>query len=86
MPSPILRAGSHAQTTNLGRSSIAHVVAVEIERGDHIIIGRAREQLLQHIVGNHIFDDDSLPVLGFFITCQGPPSNGSAPNSSRANS
>ena len=59
-------AGSHAQPANLGRSRIAHVIAVQVQGGDDVIIAGAGEQLLQHIVGNHIFDDDIFTGVGVF--------------------
>src|SRR5690606_38534971 len=47
-------AGGHAQPADLSGGRIAHVVAVQVEGGDDVVIGRAGEQLLQHVVGNHV--------------------------------
>ncbi len=56
--------GGHAQPANLRRGRIAHVIAVQIECGNHIIIGRACQQLLQHVIGNYVFNDNVFAIVG----------------------
>ena len=34
----------------------------EIERGDHVVVFRSQQHLLQEVVGDHILDDDLFAV------------------------
>ena len=48
--------GRHAQTADLGCGCVAQVIAIQVEGGNHIILTGAREQLLEHVVGDAVFD------------------------------
>ncbi len=52
---------SHAEPADLRGAGVREVVAVQVGRGKHVVIGRAREHLLEHAVGNPVVDQD-LPV------------------------
>src|SRR5690606_37505914 len=56
-------AGGDADAAHTGRQGVGDVVAVEVQGGDHVVLGRTREDLLQEGVGNHVFDHDAVGEL-----------------------
>src|SRR5690606_2841358 len=50
--------GSDSDAAHLGRQGVGNVVPVQVEGGDHVVLGGAGEDLLQEGVGDHILDDD----------------------------
>src|SRR5680860_730907 len=59
-----VRTGSDSNPTDLCGERIGNVVAVQVERRDHIVITRTGEDLLEEGVRNGIFDDDATFGLG----------------------
>ena len=51
--------GGDADAADAGRQRVGDIVAVEVQRGDDAILGRAREDLLEHRVGDDVFDDEA---------------------------
>src|SRR5690606_19941207 len=47
-----------ADAADLRRERIRNVVAVQVQRRDHVVILRIQNDLLQEIVGDHVLDDD----------------------------
>ena len=62
------------------------IIAVQVQRGDHIKIHPAREHLLERDVGNGVLDDDARAGFAFGNLHHGPPSISTAPNSLLASS
>ncbi len=56
----------NADAAHLGRERVGNVVAIEVERGDHVIFVRAQEDLLQEGVSDHVFHHDVAAGLGIF--------------------
>ena len=44
--------GRDADAADLGRQGVGDVVAVEVEGGDHVVLGRTQQDLLQKCVGD----------------------------------
>ena len=59
-------AGGNANTTHLRSQSVRHIVAIEVEGGNHAVLGGAQQNLLQKGVGNHVFNDDVFAGFGIF--------------------
>src|SRR5690606_28245007 len=55
-----VRPGRDADTANLRGERVGYVVAVQVERGDHIVFRRAGENLLQEGVCNDILYDQAV--------------------------
>src|SRR5690606_32020664 len=55
---------SDTDTADLGSQGVGNVVAVQVQRGDHVVLGRAQQNLLQERVGDRILDDDLATGLG----------------------
>jgi len=53
-------AGGDADAADLRGQRVAEVIAIQIERGDDVELGGARQHLLQGDVGNGVFDDDAV--------------------------
>ena len=51
-----VRARRDADAADLCGESVGHVVAVEVQRRDHVEFRRAREHLLERDVGDRVFD------------------------------
>src|SRR5688572_4623766 len=51
-------AGGDADAADLGCQRIGNVVVVQVERRNHIVLGRTREDLLEKRVGNGVLYDD----------------------------
>ncbi len=47
-----------ADAANLRRQSVRDVVAVQVHTGDHVVLGRAQQNLLQERIGDHVFNND----------------------------
>ena len=47
-----------ADAADLRGQRVGDVVAVEVQRRDHAVLGRAQQDLLQEGVGDHVLDDD----------------------------
>ena len=58
-------AGSDADAADLRREGVGEVVAVQVERGDDVEVGRAREHLLEGDVGDGVLDDEAGAGLAF---------------------
>src|SRR4029079_936661 len=56
-------AGRHAEAADLGGTRVRQVIAVQIRRGEHVVVRRARQNLLKHAVGDAIVDEN-LAVAG----------------------
>ena len=56
-------AGRDADAADARRKRVGNVIAVEVKRGDDLVLGRAQQNLLQECVGDHVFDDDLVAVL-----------------------
>ncbi|OIQ69352.1 hypothetical protein GALL_490500 [mine drainage metagenome] len=56
----------NADAAHLGRERVGDVVAIEIERGDHVVLVRPQQNLLQEGVGDHVFHHDVAAGLGIF--------------------
>src|SRR5690606_18649368 len=52
-----------ADATDAGGQGVANVIAIEVHRGDNVVLGRAEQNLLQEGVGDHILDGDRLTRL-----------------------
>ncbi len=50
-------AGRDPDAAHLGRQGVGDVVAVEVHRGDDVVLGRARQDLLQEGVGDDVLDE-----------------------------
>src|SRR3569833_4738896 len=59
-----VRTGGDADAAHLRRERVGDVIAVEIERGDHVEFLGAEHYLLQKGVGDAVFDDDLRAGLG----------------------
>ena len=53
-----VRAGRDPQPADLGGAGVRQVVAVEVRTGEHIVVGRSRQDLLEHAVGDAVVDED----------------------------
>ena len=51
-------AGGDADAADAGGEGVGEVVAVEVDRGDDVEVGRAGEDLLEEGVGDDVLDDD----------------------------
>ena len=61
-----VRARRDADAADLRGERVGDVVAVQVQRRDHVVLGRAQQDLLQERVGDHVLDDDRrVPVFGF---------------------
>jgi hypothetical protein len=56
-------AGRDADAADLRGQRVGDVVAVEVQRGDHVVLGRTQQDLLQEGVGDAVLDDDVLAGL-----------------------
>src|SRR5690606_12282291 len=56
--------GSNTDTTYFGSQSVGQVVIIEVQGGDHIVLGRTQQDLLQHGVSNGVLDNDVLAGVG----------------------
>ena len=54
----------NANAADLRCQGVRHVVAIEVERGNHAVLGRAQQNLLKEGVGNHVLDDDVFAGFG----------------------
>jgi hypothetical protein len=52
-----------ADAADLRGQRVGEVVAVEVQRGDHVVLGRTQQHLLQEGVGDGVLDDDVLAGL-----------------------
>mmetsp|Transcript_1099 Transcript_1099/g.1707 ORF Transcript_1099/g.1707 Transcript_1099/m.1707 type:complete len:442 (-) Transcript_1099:93-1418(-) len=52
-----------ADAAHLGRQRVGDVVAIQVERRDHAVLGRPQDDLLQEGVGNAVLDGDGLAGL-----------------------
>ncbi len=52
-----------ADAAHLRRERIGNVVAVQVQRGNHVVLGRPRQDLLQERIRNHILDDQAIGEL-----------------------
>ena len=59
-----VRARGDADAADLRGERVGDVVAVQVERRDHRVLGRAQQDLLQEGVGDDVLDDDLLAALG----------------------
>ena len=50
-------AGRDADAADLRGERVAQIIAVQVQRGDHVKIRRAREHLLERDVGDGVLDD-----------------------------
>ena len=57
-------AGCDPYTTYLGRECIRDVVTIQIHGGQHTVLTRTKNNLLQHGICNHVFDHDVLSGVG----------------------
>ena len=63
-----VHAGRKAKPPHLGGQGVGNIVAVEIGRGNDAVHGRAGENLLEHVVGDAVADDQfARMILGFFL-------------------
>ncbi|CUJ18194.1 Uncharacterised protein [Achromobacter kerstersii] len=53
----------NADAAHLRGQRVRDVVAVQVQRGDNVVLGRAQQNLLQEGVGDHVLDDDLAPGL-----------------------
>ncbi len=63
-----VRARGDTDTTHLCCQRIGDVVTIQVHTGDHVILSRTQQDLLQERIGNHIFNDDlftGVRVLNF---------------------
>ena len=51
-------AGGDPDAADLGGQRVGDVVAVEVQRGDDVVILGTQQDLLQEVVGNDVLDDD----------------------------
>ena len=81
-------AGRDADAADLRGERVAQIIAVQIQRRDHVEIVRTREHLLERDVGDGVLDHDARAVgLSFAaILHHGPPSISTAPNAFFASS
>ncbi len=61
-------AGRDADAADLRRQGVGEVVAVEVQGGDHLELGRAREHLLQGDVGDGVLDEHLAGVEAAFCS------------------
>ena len=59
-----VRAGSDADSADGRGERVGNVVAVQVERRDHVVFGGARQDLLQERVADAVLDDDRAAGLG----------------------
>ena len=55
---PLVAPRRHPQAADLGGEGVGEVVAVEVRRGDDVVLSGAQEYLLEHRVGDAVVDDD----------------------------
>ncbi|MNF66429.1 hypothetical protein D3C84_482200 [compost metagenome] len=55
-----VRAGRDADTTHFGRQGVGQVVTIQVQGGDHVVLGRTQQDLLKHGVGDGVFHHDVL--------------------------
>ena len=58
LPVADVRAGRQAQAAHLGGAGVREVVAVEVGRGNHVVLSGAQQDLLEHCVRDPILDQD----------------------------
>ena len=51
-------AGRHAEPADLRRAGVGQVVAVQVGRREHVVVGGAGQHLLEHAVGDAVVDED----------------------------
>ena len=56
----------YANAAHLRGKCVRDVVAIEIERGNHAVLGRAQQNLLQEGICNAVFDGDFFACFGVF--------------------
>ena len=61
-----VRAWGNAYAAHLRCQSVGNVVAVQIQGGNHIVLGWAQQDLLQEGIGNRIFDGDGFARFRVF--------------------
>ena len=54
----LVRARGHAEAADLGGEGVGEVVAVEVRRGEHRVLGGTQQDLLEHRVGDAVLDHD----------------------------
>ena len=64
-----------ADAADLRGQRVGNVVAVEVEGGDHAVLGRAQQDLLQEGIGDAVLDDDVLARLGILELAPGSAVN-----------
>src|SRR5881409_182318 len=69
----------YPDSAHLRGQCIAQVIAVQIERRNHIEIFRTRQYLLKSDIGNRVFDYDARARFAHGNFAPGTPSNSSAP-------
>ena len=67
--------GRDPDPADLGGEGVRDVVAVQVQRRDHVVLRRPEEDLLQEGVGDRVLDRDR-PAAGPRSESQGPPSIG----------
>ena len=55
-----VRAGGDADPADLSGQGVAEVVPVEVQGGDHVVVGGAQQDLLEEVVGDDVLDDDEI--------------------------
>ena len=61
-----VRAWGNAYAAHLRCQSVGNVVAVQVQGGNHIVLGWAQQDLLQESIGNRIFDGDGFARFRVF--------------------
>ena len=54
-----ISSGRDSDSAHLRGERVAQVIAIEIERGDHVIICRAQQELLKRVVGDGVVDHNA---------------------------
>ncbi len=58
MKSPMLAPGAMPRPPTCAARGIGQIIAVEVRRGEHVVLIRTQQHLLEHRVGDTILDDD----------------------------
>src|SRR3546814_20847414 len=59
-----VRTGGDTNTTHLCCQCVRHIVAVQVQGGDDVVLGGAQQDLLQEGVGDDVFHSDFTASLG----------------------
>ncbi len=70
-----IRTGRNTDAAHLRGERVGDVVTVQVQRCDHVILGRSRQDLLQKVIGNDVFHRYRVSGLRVFEFAPGTGAN-----------